>query len=183
MRLRVLRIGRNKSAVAPAFAEVLMVVMTAGMAASLFFMYSGIASEPRAVPTHLALADKGQVHADAPGYCCLNDTLLEVSSSFGEPRAWESGLQFQILGAGAGPVIMQGDLLAAPADPAAYYVGVYHGSPDEASIVNVGYVDLDRNSVASAPDHIEIRGMSKEYHSATFNIVAGVAVIATQVLP
>lgn len=167
----------------PVFAELLMVVMTAVMAASVFFMWSGVANEAPTIPTRIVLGDARQVPANAPGYCCLNDTLLEVVSAFGDARAWDSGLEFQIIDAATGALIMRGDLQPAPADPSKYYVGVYHGSPSEASIVNVGYVDLDGNSFASAPDHIEVRGMSKEYHQATFRILGGTATLASQMLP
>lgn len=183
MRPRVFFLRRDRHGVSPVFAEILMVLMTLVMAITVFLMVSNPFQQASTPATNLIFKDSRQFHANAPGYCCLNDTILELASVTGASRGWESSLEFQIKDAFGAQMLLQGELTPAASDPADYYLGVYHGAPDQPSIINVGYADVDRDSFISAPDHIEVRGMSQEYHGAVFTLVADGLPMATAKLP
>ncbi len=171
---------RGVSAVA---GSALMVATTVGMAASLWVMVSGFLPTNAADPTVLALSNRGFHTGAAPGYCCLNDTALEVTVLRGDRQPWNEGITFSVLSADRSQLLLQGDLVPVPANPALLYLGVYHGSPDEVSVMNMGYVDADANGYASAPDYLDLRGMSKEYHGATLLLIGPEGQIATAALP
>lgn len=181
MRGHVLHIRRDKRGVTPVVAELLMVIMTIGMAGSMYIMFAGMISQSNVqVPTYLALRDTGQEHSNAPGYCCLNDTFLQIIDASGKTRTWDPPLRFQIWDASGGTLYLQGDLTPAPADP---YLGVYQGDASEASIVSVGFVDLDRDGIVSVADTFQIRGMSDHYHDASFKITTEGVQLASYTLP
>lgn len=160
-----------------------MVATTVGMAASLYVMVSAVLPTNVADPTVLALSNRGFHSSAAPGYCCLNDTVLEVTLVRGGRQAWDAGLTFYVLSPDKSQLLLQGDLLAAPGDPALLYLGVYHGTPDEVSVMNLAYVDADVNGYATAPDYLDLRGMSKEYHGATIVVMGRAGQIGQAVLP
>lgn len=183
MRRNSLQILRNRRAVTPVFADVLLVTIVVAMSATLYVTVGGIFSNVGETPTSLSFRDTGASHANTPDYCCLNDTVLEVVYSAGTPWDWANGVQFQIYNAANGEMLVQGDLYEAPRDQAFAYLGIYHGSPDEASIINIGFADINSDGTVSASDHIEIRGMSKEFHFATLRVIADAREIGSHALP
>jgi hypothetical protein len=181
MRVRVFQVRQDRRGFAPIVAELLMVIMTVGMAASMYIMLGGVLSQSNVeVPTLLTLRDTGQQHSGAPGYCCLNDTFLQIIDASGKTRHWNPPLQFQIWDASGAVLFIQGDLNPVANDP---YVGVYHGAPDELSVVSIGFVDLDRDGLVSVTDTFQIRGMSKEYHDASLKITTEGVMLASYTLP
>lgn len=173
----------NKRGVSAVTGTLLMVATTIGMAASLYFTVWGLLPSNVGEPTVLILTSRGYHMAAGSGYCCLNDSVLEVNLLYGDRQSWEGTISFQIVSADGTQMLLQGELVPAPADQGLLYVGVYHGSPDEVSVINIGYVDADLNGYASAPDYIDLRGMSKEYHFANVLLITRVGQIGSTTLP
>ncbi len=173
----------NRRAVAPVLAEILMVIIVVVMSATLWFTFNGIFSNATETNTVVGMKDNGLIAATAPDYCCLNDTLIEITFTSGGARAWQSGVQFLVESPVDSAVIVQGDLNEAPRDRDFYYIGIYHGSPNEASIANIGYNDFNSDGQISAGDRIELRGLSKEFHGATIVLVGGDNTLGSHILP
>lgn len=183
VRSTFLPLRANKRAVSAVTGTMLMVATTVGMGASLYFMVWGLLPSTGTEPTFLLLTNRGYHNAAGSGYCCLNDSVLEVTLLRGTRQSWEGAISFEIVSADGSQMLLQGDLVAVPADQALLYVGVYHGSPDEVSVINIGYVDADANGYASAPDFIDLRGMSKEYHIAKILLTTHAGQIGSATIP
>ena len=183
MRSPLLSLRANKRAVSAVTGTALMVATTIGMGASLFFTVQGLLPTTIGEPTVLILTSRGYHNAAGSGYCCLNDSVLEVNLLHGDRQTWEGSISFEIISANGTQMLLQGELVAAPANQSLLYVGVYHGSPDEVSVINIGYVDADANGYASAPDYIDLRGMSKEYHFAQLLLISQEGQIGSTTLP
>jgi hypothetical protein len=178
-----LSLRSNRRAVAPVLAEILMVVIVVVMSATLWFTFNGIFTTATDSHTVVGMHDNGFVAATTPDYCCLNDTIIEITFASGGARSWESGVQFVVESGNDSAVMVQGDLFEAAHDRAFYYIGIYHGSADEASIANIGYNDFNGDGQISAGDRIEMRGMSKEFHGASIVLVGGDNTLGTHILP
>jgi len=151
----------------------LLVVMAAGMAGSLYLMTIGLApAGPLQTPTLLLLKEVSSTHTTAPGFTHLNDSFFQVSTVSGARQRWDGdGLSFQLWDRNESFVLLQGDLL--PKVDGQEYLGIYHGSPSEPSIVAVWYVDFGGDSVLSVGDTLQVRGASQEYHGAHFKLITG----------
>jgi len=169
--------------VAPALAELLMVLVMLVMAVSLYFMFTAIATNAAPIASAVTLRDTGAVQGGAPGYCCLNDTTLEVVAALGDAPSWGSAVEFAIVSSRTGTMLVQGYIEAEPPDANLLYLGVFHGSDDEPSVINIWYIDSDRDGLVTVSDHISVRGMSKEFHGADFRLVADGRVIGLRPLP
>ena len=176
----MLPLRRNRKGVAPVFAEMLMVLTMVVMAVSVYFMFNALSENAANIPTAVTFRSAGTEPASVPGYCCLNDTTVEIIATLGDPQIWAPTLEYSIVSDTTGELLVQGYLEQEPTNASEIYLGVYQGSDAEASIINIWYTDVDRNGVVSVSDHIALRGMSKEFHQALFRVVSEGRTIGTQ---
>ena len=176
---RAFRIRANAKAVSPVVSEMMLVIMVAGMAASLYITTVGLVpSGPLQTPTFLLLKEVSSNHATAPGYTHLNDSFFQVTAASGAPVRWDgAALSFQLWDQAGGRLMVQGDLLPKP--DGQEYLGVYHGSPAEPSVVAVWYVDLGGDNVLGVGDTLQVRGASQEYHGGHFKLIGAGQALAT----
>jgi hypothetical protein len=173
---RLLFRGRGgRSGITTVFANVILVAMAVGMAASMFIMVSNLVA-PFTPPTStfIGMHGAGSYHAEAPGYCCLNDSFFQVVSTGGTLPSWGPEMQYQIV-AISGQTLIRGDMVPAPASD--LYAGVSHSGPGFASIPVVGYIDVYPLDQISEADTIQLYGMSEEYHGATFKLLSPTVVL------
>lgn len=174
---------RDRRGVSPVMAEMLMVITTATMGAAAYLMYAAIADQAASVPPAFLFRASNPQGSQVPDYCCLNDTIVDVISTVGPPQEWGPAMEYTINNADDGSLMMQGYLIEEPQNLTDIYLGVYWGSPDEASIINLWFSDIDRDTFVSPTDHLSLRGMSKEFHGAVLRVVSSGRVVGTQVLP
>ncbi len=168
MARQLLRLRQSRSGVTAVTANLLMVVMTVGMGASLFVMTANLVS-PYTPPqvSFLGLQSAGTYASGAPGYCCLNDSFVQIIDVGGDALVWGPRMQYQITSL-TGEVLIRGDLEPAPLVD--FYLGVFHAGPGIASIPRIGFIDVEPLDEVSAADTIQIYGMSEEYHGANLKI-------------
>lgn len=179
---RPMRIRRDKRGVSPVLSEMLLVVMVAGMAGSMYIMTVGLVpAGPLQTPTFLVLKEVSSTHTTAPGYTHLNDSFFQVSAVSGAHQRWDGeGLSFQLWDRGGASLMLQGDIF--PKVDGQEYLGIYQGSPSEPSIVAVWYVDIGGDNVLTVGDTIQVRGASQDYHGAHFKLVGVGQVLADAAL-
>jgi len=111
----LLSLRANKRAVSAVTGTALMVATTIGMGASLFFTVQGLLPTTIGEPTVLILTSRGYHNAAGSGYCCLNDSVLEVNLLHGDRQTWEGSISFEIISANGTQMLLQGELVAVDA--------------------------------------------------------------------
>lgn len=183
VRSGVLAFRRGRKAVAAPLGELLMVVVMIVMAASVYLMYGALVQDAANIPTSITFRSVGTTPATIPGICCLNDTTIEVVTTLGNPQVWAPAIEYTIESTQNGQLLVQGYLEEEPANLTLIYLGVYHGSDAEPSIVNIWYADVDHNGIISLSDHISVRGMSQEFHGAKMIFFASGHTLGQQIIP
>jgi hypothetical protein len=179
----LLPLRQDRKGVTPVFAELLMVVMMLVIAASLFLMVTAFSDSAANIPPAFTLRSAGSVPATIPGYCCLNDSTVDIIATLGDPQVWGPSLEYTLVSDQTGELLLQGFLEQEPQNGSDIYLGVYQGDDNQPSIINIWYTDVDRNGIVSVSDHISLRGMSKDYHRAIFRVVGDGRTLGTQTIP
>jgi hypothetical protein len=159
-----------------------MVLVMVAMSASVYLMYGAVVTDASNIPTAVTFRSSGTAPANVPDFPGLNDTTIDVATTLGNPHIWAPSIEFTIESTQNADVLMTGYLAEEPANISEIYLGVYYSSDSEASIANVWYKDVDANGIISVSDHISVRGMSRQFHGATFRVFASGHQLGVQVI-